>query len=206
MKDVSDLTQKFGQLYSEALGIDLGSGTEEDIFKWFLVSLLHGKRIEESVITNTYRGFEREGVLTPGAIIDKGWRKLVIILDAGGYVRYDFNAADNLIEISNKLLSEYGSMTALHEKALDPKDLERRLMAFKGIEPNTAVFFLREMRYVWAKADPEISPYAELAAEKLKIDMGPMDRHSKDFVRLEYALLRVGKNYIRKNKPIPAGI
>ncbi len=206
MKDVSDLISKFGQLYSEELGIDLRSRREEDIFQWFLASLLHGKRIEESIITNTYRGFEKEDVLTPRAIIDKGWRKLVIILDSGGYIRYDFSAADNLIEISKKLLSEYGSLTALHEKALDPKDLERRLLAFRGVEPHTAAFFLREMRYVWTKADPEISPYAELAAEKLKIDMESMDRHTKDFVCLEHALLRIGKNYIRKNKPIPVGI
>lgn len=201
--DISDLIDRFGQLRSEGLGIDLDSGKEEEVFKWFLASILYGKRIEENVIINTYRGFEKENILTPKAILDTGWRKLVILLDTGGYVRYDFNAADNLIKISEKLLSEYGSLTALHKKALESKDLEKRLLEFRGVEPATASFFLREMRHAWTKANPAISPYAELAAEKLKINLKTPDRHTKDFVRLECALLRVGKNYIRKNKPIP---
>lgn len=206
MKDISDLIDRFGQLYSEALGIDLDGGKEDEVFKWFLASLLYGKRIEENVIINTYRCFEKERVLTPKAILDKGWRRLVIILDAGGYVRYDFSAADNLIKISEKLLSEYGSLTALHKRALDSKDLEQRLLEFRGVESRTAGIFLREMRHVWTKADPEISPYAELAADKLKIDLKPLERHTKDFVRLESALIKIGKNYIRKNKPIRVSI
>lgn len=203
MTDISDLVDRFGQLRSEGLGIDLDSGGEGEVFKWFLASVLYGRRIEEDVIVNTYRGFEREGVLTPRSVLDIGWRKLVILLDTGGYVRYDLNAADSLIKISGKLLSEYGSLTALHEKALDSRDLERRLLEFRGVEPATADSFLRELRHVWSKADPEVSPYAELAAEKLKINLKNLDRHTKDFIHLEYALLRIGKNYIRKNKPIP---
>lgn len=203
MEDVSDIVDRFGQLYSEELGIDLDGGREGEVFKWFLASILFGRRIGESVAVNTYRGFEKENVLTPRAILDIGWRKLVIILDAGGYVRYDFSAADNLLKVSEKLLAEYGSLNRLHERALDPKDLEQRLQEFRGVGPVTTAIFLREMRHVWPKADPEISPYAILAAEKLKINLKKLDRHTKDFVRLECALLRIGKNYIRKNKPIP---
>lgn len=206
MKDGSDtsaIVNKFGRLYSEELGISVDSGKESELFKWFLASVLFGRRISEGIAINTYRGFEKEKVLTPQAILDTGWRKLVIILDTGGYVRYDFSVADNLINISKKLLSDYGTLTELHKRALDSKDLEQRLLAFKGVGPVTVSIFLREMRHVWTKADPEISPYAELAAEKLKINLKTLDRHTKQFVRLERALLRIGKNYIRKNKPIP---
>ncbi|MFQ5957482.1 MAG: hypothetical protein ACE5KK_06900, partial [Candidatus Brocadiales bacterium] len=94
MADVSDIINSFGQLYSEELGIDLDSGKEDEVFKWFLASVLFGRRIGENIAISTYRGFEKEKVLTPRAILDTGWRKLVIILDAGGYVRYDFSAAD----------------------------------------------------------------------------------------------------------------
>lgn len=205
MEDVSGIVDRFGQLYSEELGIDLDSGKEGEVFKWFLASVLFGRRIGESIAINTYRGFEKESVLTPKAILDIGWRKLVILLDTGGYVRYDLPTADNLLKISENLLSEYGSLTKLHERALDSKDLEQRLQEFRGVGPVTTAIFLREMRHVWTKADPEISPYAELAAEKLKINLKTLDRHTKDFVRLECALLRIGKNYIRKNKPIPVG-
>lgn len=205
MKDISDIIDKFGQLYSEDLGINLDSGKEGEVFKWFLASVLFDRRIGESVAISTYRGFEKENVLTPRAILDTGWRKLVIILDTGGYTRYDFSVADNLIKISEKLLSEYGTLARLHERALDPKDLEQRLLEFRGVGPVTVGIFLREMRHVWTKADPEISPYAELAAKTLKINLKTLDRHTKHFVRLECALLRIGKNYIRKNKPIPVG-
>lgn len=48
MKFLKDLTENFGTKYSEILGIKLESGEEEEIFKWFLASLLFGVPIRES--------------------------------------------------------------------------------------------------------------------------------------------------------------
>lgn len=126
-------------------------------------------------------------------------------MDAGGYVRYDFSTADNLLKTAEILLAEYDSLTNLYKKAKDPLDLERRLQEFRGVGPVTTNIFLREMRHVWPKARPEISPYALDAAKRLSVKLTGLKRETKDFVRLECALLRIGKNYIRKNKPLPIG-
>lgn len=204
MKDITPiLISSLGRLYSEELGIDLDKGREGEVFRWFMASILYGKRISEKIATNTYREFERAGVLTPKAILGAGWRGLVVILDTGGYVRYDFSTADNLLEMAERLLKEYGSLTNLYKRAKDPEDLEKRLQDFKGIGPVTTSIFLRELRHVWKKANPKICPYAIEAAERIGIDLKKMDRKKKDFARLECALLRIDKNYIRKNKPIP---
>lgn len=203
MIDIHTIIEKFGELYSEQLGINLDGRKEGEIFKWFLASLLFGKRIGEDLAARTYKEFEKAGILTLQAIIKASWDDLVRILDAGGYVRYDFSTADKLHEIMAQLLKEYGSLTALYEKAKDAKDLENKLMEFRGIGPVTVNIFLRELRHVWQKADPEINPYTRVAAKTLKIDLKNFNRKSKGFVHLECALLRIGKNYIKKNKPIP---
>jgi len=38
--------------------------------------------------------------------------------------------------------------------ALDSKDLERRLIEFKGFGPTAVNIFLRELRGIWSKANP----------------------------------------------------
>ncbi|MDI6883145.1 MAG: hypothetical protein QMC93_01560 [Patescibacteria group bacterium] len=43
-----------GKIYSRDLGINLESGKEEEIFKWFLVCLLFGKPIQQVVAKRTY--------------------------------------------------------------------------------------------------------------------------------------------------------
>ena len=128
MNNIRTIIDKFGALYSEQLGINLDSKKEEEIFKWFLASLLFGKRIGENIAARTYEEFEKAGILTPQAIVKAGGDRLVQILDSGGYVRYDFSTADKLLEIMVKLLKEYRSLTGLYNKAKDAKDLEKKLL------------------------------------------------------------------------------
>lgn len=60
--------------------------------------------------------------------------------------------------------------------------------------------FLRELRTVWPNADPEPSSLIKVAAKVLGIDLKDFNRRSKNFVKLECALLRLGKYYCRKNR------
>ena len=71
------------KLFSEELGINLASGKEEEIFKWFLASILFGKRISQKIAKRTYKEFEKEGLTSPGRILQVGWDRLVEILDRG---------------------------------------------------------------------------------------------------------------------------
>lgn len=152
---IKQLIIEHGGRFSALLGIDLGSGRSDEIFKWFLASILYGTRIRQDVAEETYREFERQNVLTPDDIIEKEWDGLVEILDAGGYARYDFKTATKLLDAAGLLNRHYGGdLDRLHEKAEDPRDLENKLLQFKGVGPVTVNIFLRELRGVWEKADP----------------------------------------------------
>jgi hypothetical protein len=197
---------RYGQPYSEMLGIDLESRRAEEIAKWFLASILYSKPIRESSATNTYRTFEAEGVLSPSKIVGTGWEGLVSLLDEGGYTRYDFSTATKLLEVFGNVEKLYGGdLNRLHAVARDSDDLEKHLMSLgKGIGPTTVAIFLREMRHAWPKADPEPSPIVKLAMNELGIeDMKQLARKNRlDVVRLETALLRLGKDFVRRGKAI----
>jgi endonuclease III len=175
--------------YAGELGLDLSR--PEDRFKWFLASMLYAKRISAEIARRTYRRFEEEGLTTPRAILEAGWDRLVEVLDSGGYTRYDFSTASNLLEAMNKLIGEYGDLEGLHEASADPRDLERRLMEFRGIGPVGVNIFLRELRGIWAKADPEPSRVALEVASRLGV---------KDVKHNESALVRIGLECCRKRR------
>ena len=138
-----------GKIYSRDLGIDLKSGREEEIFKWFLACLLFGKPIQQEVAKRTYFEFEKEKILTPEKILKAGWDKLVEILDRGYYVRYDFSTATKLLEICKELKEKYGNLSNLLKQAKNKKDLSKRLQEFKGIGPVTTRIFLRELDFLF---------------------------------------------------------
>lgn len=211
------LIESSGRRYSEILGINLSEGKEEEIFKWFLASILFGAPITENSVIKTFRCFQKYKVLTPKKILQTGWDGLVKILDEGSYTRYDFKTADKLLEVTRNLMERYnGSLTILYNKASDGQDLEKRLKKLgKGIGDVTVSIFLREMRDVWDKADPEPTSLVVMAAEKLGIvNRGnaedPLKQlknfwsknkiAGKSFIDFETALLRLGKDLRRRRK------
>lgn len=193
---INQLIKKHGQLYSEQLKINLDySKKESEIFKWFLASLLFGKPIREEQAMNTFRLFMVEKLNTPDRILAAGWDFLVQILDLGGYVRYDFSTATKLLNIMKELKKKYqGKLTNIHKKAKNSKDLENLLQEFKGIGPITVNIFLRELRHIWPKANPEPSQLVKDTAKKLNINLNKFNKKTKKFIKLECALFRIGKH------------
>jgi hypothetical protein len=164
-----ELVKSRGGRYAGALGIDLAAPDAGERFKWFLAAVLYGARISESLATRTWNEFAVRGVLTPDRILSTGWDGLVAILDAGGYVRYDYKTATKLLDVCSAVMRDYGgSLDAVHAAAADARDLERRLKALgKGIGNTTVGIFLRELRGIWQKAVPPLSPLALAAAKTL---------------------------------------
>lgn len=214
-ENVKVLVERFGQKYSEMLGINLKTGSDEEIFKWFLASILFGAPITETSVVKTYKCFEKHGVTTPQKILDTGWDDLVKILDEGSYTRYDFKTADKLLLVMGNLLKHYkGSSNLLHQQASNAADLEKRLKDLgKGIGDTTVSIFLRELRGIWEKADPKPTPLVILAAKNLRIIRSEQPEKAlkelkdfwnknkiaeKDFINFETALLRVGRDFRRK--------
>jgi endonuclease III len=179
--------------YSKELGLDLKK--PEDRFKWFLASILFSKRISSDIAKRTYRQFEMEGIVTPEAIINNGYNKLVEVLDAGGYVRYDFSTASNLLTMAEKLKKEYGNLDKLYYHAKDSKDLEGMLSEFKGVGPTTVNIFLRELRLIWKKANPPPSPLAKEVVEKLGLKEAVLKEP-----RLESRLVRLNLEFCKRKR------
>lgn len=210
------LIKNFGQRYPEILGINLSEGRDEEVFKWFLASVLFGAPITETSVIKTYNCFKKYGVLDPKRIIETGWDGLVKILDEGSYTRYDFKTADKLLEVMQNLMKKYdGSLRCIHEEALNSRDLERRLKNLgKGIGDVTTSIFLRELRGIWMKADPAPTSLVVLAAKNLGIiketgedPLVQLKRFwsenivlGKSFANFETALLRLGKDFCRKRR------
>ncbi|MCS7120867.1 MAG: hypothetical protein RMJ07_06385 [Nitrososphaerota archaeon] len=175
--------------YSKELGLNLTR--PEDRFKWFLASILFAKRISAEIAKKTFRQFEKEELITPEKIMEAGWYKLVEVLDSGGYVRYDFSTATNMLETMRALKERYGDLETLHECSRSPQELEKRLMEFKGVGPVAVNIFLRELRGIWRNADPKPSKHAEEVAEKLNL------RRIKEY---ESALVRIGLEFCKKSR------
>jgi hypothetical protein len=118
------------------------------------------------------------------------------------------------------LIEKYGgSLTRLHDQALDSRDLEKRIKELgKGIGNVTVSIFLRELRDIWSKADPYPTPMVVEAAKQLGIvdqNADPKDSlrqlkvfwsrnpvSGRSFVNFETALLRFAKDYVRKGKNV----
>lgn len=186
---------KRSPLYSEELGIVLKKGTDEELFKWFLASVLFGARISGTVAGRTYKTFEKYHLLTPRAILDAGWDFLVHpVMREGGYVRYDEKTSREILSNCEMLIADYGgSLNRLHEQARDGSDLEKRLLAFYAVGPVTVNIFLRELRPYWKKANPEPLPVVTTLAKEYNIDLAGFNRKSITFARLEAGLVRLRK-------------
>ena len=206
------LLEKLGVSFSQSLGINLKDKSSNKIFKWLLASILFGARISETIVINTYKEFEKEKVLTPERVLATGWDGLVKILDDGGYVRYDFKTATKLLEIMRTLKERsQGDLNRLHLKAKDARDLEGRIKELgKGIGEVTTNIFLRELRDIWEKADPLPGKLVIQAAKNLGLtkenrsslilkDLKKIAPKGK-LIFLEAALVRLGKDFCRKNR------
>jgi len=124
------------------------------------------------------------------------------------------------LEITGTLQERYGGdLNLLDQEAIEERDLESRLMEFKGIGPVTTNIFLRELRGVGEKADPLPSDLVILAARNLGLTpyAGQTTEERAQllfalretlpepllFADFESTLVRLGKDWCRKEKHAP---
>jgi hypothetical protein len=211
--DWASLLRDWGRLYSEVLGIDLNRLDPTELFKWFLASLLFGARINESIAIRTYAAFRDHRLLSVESVAQADFGELLQIMGEGGYARYDGVTSRKVHGATRRLIDQFGGdLNRLHASAAGPRELEARLLEFKGVGPITAQIFLRDLRGVWERADPTPGAFAELASAHLGI--GDLRQfwatHAVpgfDFRHFETALTRMGKRYCHRGRcadaPIP---
>lgn len=151
------------------LGINLESKQESELFKWFLACLLFGKPIRQQVARRAYDVLTEAGIDSVDKLAGSTWDDLVGLLDQGHYVRYDYSTATKLLEVSRALKEQYGTVTELVGSAADARELEERLVTFKGIGRTTAEIFMRDVVPIWfGPGDSHDYNTAKAAAEVLQ--------------------------------------
>ena len=159
MQVIAEVLNQYSGRFAAELGIDLRSGPEARQ-QWFLAAILYGARISGQLAARTYQVFAARGIYSPAAILAHGWDNLVVRLDEGGYARYDFKTATKLLRVMATLKEQYqSSLERVHDLSRSYEDLEGRLRGLgSGIGPATVNIFLRELRGIWARATPPLSP------------------------------------------------
>jgi hypothetical protein len=68
------------------------------------------------------------------------------------------------------------------------------------MDPVAANMFLRELRPIWAKADPDPLPVVVEMAKKYKLDLADMNRKDPAFTRVEAALIRLKRTRSKRTR------
>lgn len=161
------LVEELGGRFSTEIGIAVDQGGRE-VERWFLAATLFGTRISVPIVERTYRVLDEAGVRTIADVPGRTWDELVSLLDAGGYVRYDFRTATRLQALATVVGDRYGGrIGTLGAAAREPSELEAALDALPGWGPVTVQLFLRELRGVWPAANPPLDERAAWAARHL---------------------------------------
>ncbi|MBD7996782.1 DNA methylase [Arthrobacter sp. Sa2CUA1] len=124
------------------LGIDLGSGDPDQLYRWFLASLLFGKRIQQDIAARTWRVLIDNGLTNPGSFSSVSRERLMELLTEGGYVHYRWKEDDELHSVMAGIIRRYGSLEQMVKGAGSAGELRERLEGFKGIGPVTANIFM----------------------------------------------------------------
>ena len=132
------------------LGIDLSEPTDSTVFRWLVACQLFGARISQDIAAKAFTELDNAGVLTPHKLATADWQRLVDLLGAGDYRRYDESTARELIEMGKRASDEYGGkLTGIRDGVTSKKDLAARAQEFKGIGPTAADIFVRELAAAW---------------------------------------------------------
>lgn len=131
--------------------LDVVSG-DDDLFRWFLLCYLFGKPIRSESAIAAWRLYIEKKLDTPWAIVETPEHKLVQVLHAGGYTRYQHVTARALKTCMERLIREYdGSLVLMLESSADEAEFSKRLQRLYGVGPKVAEIFMRETEEYFAR-------------------------------------------------------
>lgn len=131
--------------------LDVTSG-DTVMFRWFLLCYLLGKPIQSTVAVKTWRLFVEKGIDTPWGILELSEHRLVSVLHAGSYTRYQHVTARALRICMEQLVRDYeGSLFLMVESSENEDELSKRLQKLYGVGPKTAEIFMRETEELFAR-------------------------------------------------------
>ena len=164
------LLDRYGQTYSEELGIDLKSPSPSALFRWLCATMLFSARINTRQAIRAAKALRQRGWTTPRKMTATTWEDRTRTLNRAGYARYDESTSTKLAAASALLLEKYkGDLRNLREAAGHNPARERELIEeFKGIGEVGADIFCREMQVAWN----ELAPFADRKALSVAEHLG----------------------------------
>jgi 3-methyladenine DNA glycosylase/8-oxoguanine DNA glycosylase len=129
--------------HASDLGIDLAEGKPQQLYRWFLASLLFGRPIQQEIAAKTYHALIDHGLTSPKHFAEYSREGLRAVLDDGGYGRFDYQMTDALHEAMATIAADHGSVAHLVSSAKDRDDLRATLTGLKGVGPKVVEIFLR---------------------------------------------------------------
>ncbi|MDF2443928.1 MAG: hypothetical protein JWR01_2131 [Subtercola sp.] len=130
---------------ADDLGLDPATGEADQLYGWFLASLLFGRPVQQSVAAATWKVLIKHGLTSPSRFADYDREGLRALLDEGHYARIDYVMTDELHDVMATVKREHGSVSELVKHAASRADLRATLLDWKGIGPKTAEIFLGEI-------------------------------------------------------------
>ena len=194
---VKALLDRYGQTYSDKIGIDISKNTPSPLFRWLVASILYSTRISAERATQAARALGEAGLTTPEKMAEASWQERVDVLTENGFKRYDESTATTLGEVAETVIDNYrGDLRRLRDAAeRDPKAEQKRLKKIKGLGNVGVSIFCREAQDAWDELRPFADRKALKAAGKLGLPEDPEELAGlvphKDFSRLVAALVRV---------------
>jgi len=191
------------QTYPEMVGLDLER--KADWFPWLIASSLFAKPISAAVARAAAERLFKNGMTSARRIQQRGWHRLVALLDLSGYVRYDFSTATKLLAIAAALPGDRLERLVTDARSLE--EIREPLIAIKGVGPKTVEIFLRELKGIGHPLPLAMSPEARMAARRLRIDVSALRLSARQAARLESVLVRVWIEHCRRHRweTCPAG-
>ena len=126
--------------------------SDDDLFRWFLLTFLLGKPIQSTVAVNTWKMFLSHKLDFPWALLQIKDRKLTSLLRQGGYTRYQYVMTNAIKTCMQQLVDYYdGSLLLMIEQSENEEELSKRLQKLYGVGPKTAEIFMRETEEFFAR-------------------------------------------------------
>ena len=167
---IDRLLDRHGRTYCDELGIDIAKNTPSLLFRWLVASILYSARINADNATRTASALTDAGMTTADKMAAASWQDRVDVLSTSGYKRFDESYSRNLGDMAETLRDDYGGdLRELRAAAdQDPREMRKRLKAFKGLGEVGIDIFFREVQLAW----PELRPFADKKALKAAKKLG----------------------------------
>lgn len=196
-KIVKTLLDRYGETYSQEIGIDIESKTPSSLFQLLVASVLFSARISANIAVDAARGFIEAGWTSAEKLDESTWQERVNVLGERNYTRYDESTSEYLGYDAELALDRYdGDLRKLREAAgKDPGEMRKRLKEFKGIGDVGVDIFFREVQVAWDELYPFADDRTLDTAGELELPESAQElaelAGKQDYPRLVAALVRL---------------